>query len=78
MTAEHKSKSSTDETLREDDLANEIHGNNRLQGKDQERFRNQRQAVPDVDTETTDVVESFRRMDPKVRAERTSRKRRDR
>lgn len=63
----------TDAGLTETDLAQERMGNNQLQGNDQEDVRNQRQAVPDVKTETEGVVESFENMDPKVRAERENR-----
>lgn len=50
------------------DLAQDIMGNNSLQGNDQANVRNQRQAVPDVKLETDGVVESFEKLDKDVRA----------
>lgn len=50
------------------DLAQDIMGNNGLQGNDQASVRNQRQAVPDVKQETGGVVESFEKLDKDVRA----------
>ncbi len=61
-----------DTEVAEDTLANDIHGDNKLQGKDQVRFRNQRQDQPDAKTKTEGVVESFENMDPKTRAERAN------
>lgn len=48
-----------------DDFADDIHGNNRLQGNDQQSVPNQRQAVPGVRREADDsVLESFKKLDP--------------
>lgn len=62
--------------LLETDLANEKMGNNQLQGNDQEDVRNQRHAVPDARREPEEIIESFEKMDPKVRAERQKKARR--
>ncbi|MCB1425227.1 MAG: hypothetical protein R3D65_03850 [Zhengella sp.] len=56
------------EDLQESDFAGERMGNNRLQGEDQEKVRNQRHAVPDVKQEPDDVMESFEKMDKETRA----------
>jgi len=57
-----------DRKLTRSDIASEEMGRNSLQGDDQANVRNQRQAVPDVKTETDGVVESFRKLDKDVRA----------
>ncbi|WAJ29552.1 hypothetical protein [Antarcticirhabdus aurantiaca] len=62
--------SNSDAGITETDLAQERMGNNQIQGNDQENVHNQRQAVPDVKTETEGVVESFENMDPETRAKR--------
>ena len=56
------------ETLTRSDIASEEMGRNSLQGDDQANVRNERQAVPDVKTETDGVVESFRKLDKDTRA----------
>jgi hypothetical protein len=57
--------------LSESDLAQDKMGDNSLQGNDQANVRNQRQAVPDVKQEPDkSVVESLKKMDKDVRAER--------
>ena len=57
--------------LTESDLAQDKMGDNSLQGDDQANVRNQRQAVPDVKQEPDkSVVESLKKMDKEVRAER--------
>jgi hypothetical protein len=57
---------SVDET----DLAADRMGNNQLQGNDQTRVHNERQAAPDVRQEAdADPVESFEKMDKDHRAE---------
>ena len=57
--------------LTESDLAQDKMGDNSLQGDDQANVRNQRQAVPDVKQEPDkSVVESLKKMDKDVRAER--------
>ncbi|MCV0397406.1 MAG: hypothetical protein K5872_16285 [Rhizobiaceae bacterium] len=73
MTDDRKSatRSTIDSAQRtESDLANRRMGDNKLQGDDQVKVRNQRHAVPDVDTRTEGVVESFENMDPETRARR--------
>lgn len=57
-----------DKPLTETDLASDKMGNNKLQGDDQLRVHNQRQAVPDEKTETDDIIESLEKMDKDVRA----------
>jgi hypothetical protein len=57
-------------TLTDTDLAQDKMGRNSLQGDDQADVRNQRRAVPDVKQEADDVIESFRRIDKNVRAEK--------
>ena len=60
---------STDIT--EVDLAQDKMGDNDLQGNDQANVRNQRGAVPDVKPSPDDgVVESLKKMDKDVRAEK--------
>lgn len=56
------------ETLTRSDIASEEMGRNSLQGDDQANVRNERQAVPDVKTDTDGVVESFRKLDKDKRA----------
>jgi len=51
------------------DLANDIMGNNQLQGDDQESVRNQRHAVPDAKQQAdAGPVESAKMLDKDVRA----------
>lgn len=64
---EHVGDTPPDATDR-DDFADEIHGRNSLQGNDQNRVRNERQAVPDAKRETEGVVESFEKRRAKKRA----------
>lgn len=52
------------------DLASDEMGNNRLQGDDQANVRNQRHAVPDVKTKADNVIESFKKLEKDVRAEK--------
>lgn len=59
-----------DRELTEADLAQRKMGDNSLQGNDQTRVRNQRQAVPDVKLDTDGVIESLEKLDKDVRAER--------
>lgn len=54
-----------DEGTGQDTLADEIRGDNRLQGEDQQRFRNQRQDQADSTSRTEGVVESYERQRPK-------------
>lgn len=56
--------------LTQSDLAQDLMGNNQLQGNDQENVRNQRHAVPDVKPKAEGVIESFENMDPKTRSAR--------
>ncbi|MYZ48803.1 hypothetical protein [Propylenella binzhouense] len=58
------------EALDQDDLASDIHGRNSLQGNDQSRVHNEREAVADSKRETEGLIESFERADPKKRAPR--------
>ena len=58
------------EAFDQDDFANEIKGRNSLQGNDQNTVHSQREAVAGSHRETEGVIESFERMDPKVRAEK--------
>lgn len=57
-------------TLKRSDLASDEMGDNKLQGEDQEKVRNQRKAVPDVKQEPDDVLESFEKLDKEERAKR--------
>ncbi|WP_349363753.1 MAG: hypothetical protein ABL307_16675 [Roseitalea porphyridii] len=52
------------------DLASDEMGDNKLQGDDQEKVRNQRRAVPEVKQEPDDVIESFEKLDKDERAKR--------
>lgn len=49
----------------------DIKGNNRLEGDDQSRVRNQRHAIPGENEPDGSIEETFAKMDPKVRAGRT-------
>lgn len=64
----HQTAGSVDpSTLDEHDLANEIHGANRLQGGDQERVRNQRLTQPgslDRDNQPTNAPAPYRGDEP--------------
>lgn len=52
------------------DLASDIKGKNSLQGEDQERHMNQRQAQADAKGEPDkDLLETFKKMDKDYRAE---------
>lgn len=67
MTKTDTSSSKTTET----DLAQDIMGDNALQGDDQAHVRNQRHAVADVrQTPDDGVIESLKKMDKDVRAEK--------
>jgi hypothetical protein len=68
----HKEAKMADQkrTLTDTDLAQDKMGRNSLQGDDQADVRNQRRAVPDVKQEPDDVIESFRKTDKDVRAEK--------
>lgn len=68
MTGKDKDRSNTD--INETDLAQDKMGDNALQGDDQRNVRNQRHAVPDVRTETDNVIESLEKLDKDVRAKR--------
>jgi len=58
-----------DPALTEAELADEIMGNNQLQGNDQRSVRNQRHAVPDAKLEPdADPVESAKMLDKDARA----------
>ena len=57
-------------TLTDTDLAQDKMGRNSLQGNDQADVRNQRKAVAGVKREADDVIESFRKIDKDVRAEK--------
>lgn len=50
------------------DLAQDVMGKNALQGDDQFNVHNERQAQPDVKSDTDGVVESFEKLDKDVRA----------
>lgn len=65
---QHVGPQNPDEAFDEDDLASDIKGKNKLQGLDQERAHSERHAVAESSRKTEGVVESFERMDPKVRA----------
>ncbi len=55
--------------LSQSDLANDIMGNNQLQGDDQESVHNQRHAVPDVKQKAdSGPVESAKMLDKDARA----------
>lgn len=57
------------ETLDEFDLASDIKGRNALQGENQARGLNERQAEADADPRTDDLLESFKKTDKTYRAE---------
>lgn len=58
-----------DSEISETDLANDVMGNNQLQGDDQLSVRNERQAVPDAkQTPDSDPVESAEMLDKDARA----------
>jgi len=59
-----------DAYLDEFDLASDLKGNNSLQGENQLRHVNQRQAMADEKGETDGLIESFEKLDKDVRAER--------
>ena len=63
-----RNRSNTD--LTETDLAADLMGKNALQGRDQSRVRNQRQAVPKARQKADDIIESFEKLDKDVRARR--------
>jgi hypothetical protein len=50
------------------DLAQDIMGNNQLQGNDQLSVDHSRRAVPDVKQDTDGLIESFEKLDKDVRA----------
>lgn len=50
------------------DFADDMHGNNQLQGNDQRNVRNQRGTMPGETDKTEGVVESFENMDARKRA----------
>ncbi len=52
----------------ESDMAQQIQGNNQLQGNDQAKVRNQRGRMAEETDRTEGVVESFERSDPRRRA----------
>ena len=61
----------SEDRLTEAELADDIMGNNQLQGDDQLNVRNERQAVPDAKLEPdSGPLESFEMMDKDVRAAR--------
>lgn len=60
---EHVGPTPADEAFDIDDLADEIHGKNSLQGNDQENVRNERVRMPGETTKTEGVVESFEKLD---------------
>ena len=68
MTNPSRKSGAADRKLTRSDLASDEMGRNSLQGDDQANVRNERQAVPDVKTETDGVVESFRKLDKDKRA----------
>jgi len=68
MTNPSRKTATPDRKLTRSDIASEEMGRNSLQGDDQENVRNERQAVPDVKTETDGVIESFRKLDKDKRA----------
>ncbi|MEZ5815704.1 MAG: hypothetical protein R3D44_01305 [Hyphomicrobiaceae bacterium] len=69
--AENKATRAPDaHDVSETDIAQEKMGRNSLQGDDQERVRNQRQAVPDVRQEADGIIETAEKTDKDVRAER--------
>ncbi len=58
-----------DSEVTQTDLANDVMGNNQLQGDDQINVRNERHAVPDVkQTADSDPVESAKMLDKDARA----------
>jgi len=68
-------KTEPGETLDEFDIADELQGDNSLQGEDQQRNVNQRQAVPGASGDTDDLLESFRKLDKHHRAATQNRRR---
>lgn len=72
MISQDKETTMADESkkrgLTETDLASERMGKNKLQGDDQANVRNERQAVPNVKTETDSLIESFEKLDKDHRA----------
>ena len=68
MTNPSRKSGAPDGKLTRSDIASDEMGRNSLQGDDQANVRNERQAVPDVKTETDGVVESFRKRDKDKRA----------
>lgn len=65
---QHVGANDPDEMLEQDDLADDIKGNNQLQGNDQRNVRNERHTQAGASRKTEGVVESFERQDPKKRA----------
>jgi len=62
----HPTAGKTDpDAFDETNLSDEIHGRNSLQGQDQARVHNERQAMANVNLESEDVMESFERLDEK-------------
>ncbi|WP_370321253.1 hypothetical protein [Oricola sp.] len=68
MTNPSRKSGTPEPKLTRSDIASDEMGRNSLQGDDQANIRNERQAVPDVKTETDGVIESFRKLDKDVRA----------
>ena len=68
MTNPSRKSGTPEPKLTRSDIASDEMGRNSLQGDDQANIRNERQAVPDVKTETDGVIESFRKLDKNVRA----------
>jgi hypothetical protein len=56
------------ETLDEFDIADELKGNNALQGEDQDKHRSERGAEPGATGDTDSLKESFRKLDKHHRA----------
>ena len=65
--AAHVGDQDPDTALEQDDLANDIKGDNKLQGDDQLNVRNERRRQSHGTRKTEGVVESFERMDPERR-----------
>lgn len=64
------------ETLDEFDIADEMKGDNDLQGRDQARAPSERHAQAGATGDTDDLIESFRKNDKKHRAASEAEKRR--
>lgn len=54
--------------LQESDLAQDVMGNNTLQGNDQRSVRNERHALPREKDEADSVIESFEKLEKGKRA----------